>query len=59
MISGDRAVVVDYKFGDKRSENYRKQIAKYMRILSDMGKYNHIEGYVWYITLGEIESIEL
>ena len=59
MISGDRAVVVDYKFGDKRSEDHRKQIAKYMRILSDMGKYNHIEGYVWYITLGEIESIEL
>lgn len=59
MISGDRAVVVDYKFGDKRSSVYRKQIAEYMRLLSDMGKYNRIEGYVWYISLGEIENIEL
>lgn len=59
MISGDRAVVVDYKFGDKRSSVYRKQIAEYMRLLSNMGKYNRIEGYVWYISLGEIESIEL
>ena len=59
MISNDRVVIVDYKFGDKRSNTYHKQMAEYMRLLSAMGRYNKIEGYVWYISLGEIESIEL
>jgi hypothetical protein len=59
MIAGDRAVIVDYKFGDKRSANYRKQMAEYMRLLGDMGLYSKVEGYVWYISLGEIESVEL
>ena len=59
MISDDRAVIVDYKFGDKRSAVYRKQMAEYMQLLRAMGKYRSIEGYVWYISLGEIESIEL
>lgn len=59
MISGDRAVVVDYKFGDKRSNAYRKQITEYMHLLRDMDNYSQIEGYVWYISLGEIECVEL
>ena len=59
MISGDRAVVVDYKFGDKHSGVYRKQMAEYMRLLGAMGEYSKVEGYVWYISLGEIESVEL
>ena len=59
MISANRAVVVDYKFGDRRSAVYRKQMAEYMQLLRAMGKYENIEGYVWYISLGEIETIEL
>ena len=59
MISGDRVVVVDYKFGDKRSASYRKQMADYMHLIARMGDYKQIEGYVWYISLGEIESVEL
>ena len=59
MISGDRVVVVDYKFGDKRSASYRKKMAEYMRLIARMGKYKQIEGYIWYISLGEIESVEL
>jgi ATP-dependent exoDNAse (exonuclease V) beta subunit len=59
MIAGKRAIVVDYKFGDKRSNVYRKQMSEYMRLLADMGKYSQIEGYVWYISLGEIENVEL
>jgi predicted Ser/Thr protein kinase len=58
MISGDRVVIVDYKFGDKRSTTYRKQMSEYMRLISAMGKYQQIEGYVWYISLGDIECVE-
>jgi ATP-dependent exoDNAse (exonuclease V) beta subunit len=59
MIAGERVVVVDYKFGDKRSASYHKQMAEYMRLIARMGKYRQIEGYVWYISLGEIESVEI
>ncbi len=59
MIAGERVVIVDYKFGDNRSATYRKQMAEYMHLLEAMGRYRQIEGYIWYITLGEIESVEL
>lgn len=59
MIAGERVVVVDYKFGDKRSVSYRKQMAEYMSLITAMGEYSQVEGYVWYISLGEIESVEL
>lgn len=59
MIADKRAVIVDYKFGDKRSASYRKQMAEYMRLLGAMGIYSQVEGYVWYISLGEIECVEL
>ncbi|MBR5594969.1 MAG: UvrD-helicase domain-containing protein [Alistipes sp.] len=59
MIANERVVIVDYKFGDKHSASYRKQIAEYMQLIARMGKYKQIEGYVWYISLGEIESVEI
>ena len=29
-----------------------------MNILRDMELYDHIEGYVWYITLGEVVKVD-
>ena len=57
MISGDRAVVVDYKFGEDKLSSHRNQISGYMQLLSEMG-YKRVEGYVWYLSLGEIVRIE-
>ena len=56
MIDGRRAVVVDYKFGEKMN-SHRKQIATYITHLRSMG-YDESEGYVWYVNLGEIDKIE-
>lgn len=36
MIAGDRAVVVDYKFGDRDAERYRRQIGGYCTLLRGM-----------------------
>lgn len=58
MIRGDRAVVVDYKFGLGRSKHHMKQVAEYMRLIADMG-YRNVEGYVWYISLGDIVDVAL
>ena len=58
MIRGDRAVVVDYKFGADRNGRHVRQVAEYMRLAADMG-YSHVEGYVWYISLGDIVDVTL
>lgn len=57
MISGRRAVVVDYKFGDKTNARYLEQVNEYMNLLHKMNLYDEIEGYVWYVNLGEINKV--
>lgn len=59
MIKGRRAVVVDYKFGERRSKEYTKQMSEYMSLLTSMGAYDTIEGYVWYVSLGDVEPVKL
>lgn len=55
MMRDGRAVVVDYKFGQKRVE-YGKQVAEYAGLLRKMG-YGEVEGYIWYVRTGEIARI--
>lgn len=57
MISGERTVVVDYKFGMEQKAAYTRQIANYCELLRQMG-YANVEGYIWYIALGEVVSVE-
>lgn len=58
MTRGDRAVVVDYKFGKREAAAYRQQIRAYASLLGRMG-YARVEGYIWYVRLGEVERVEL
>ena len=60
MLKGDRAVVVDYKFGRRTGEEatYRRQIRRYLELIRCMG-YASCEGYLWYVRQGEIERVEL
>ena len=55
MISGDRAIVVDYKFG-REDEEYDKQVKRYMELLKSIG-YTHVEGYLWYVYKNYIKKI--
>ncbi len=57
MIAGDRAVVIDYKFGNKIDKSYNKQVREYIKLLEEMKRHTRIEGYVWYIHLGHIENV--
>ncbi len=56
MIRGTRAVVVDYKFGMKRVPHYRRQVERYMELLTQMG-YDRVEGYIWYVGIGDVEPV--
>lgn len=57
MVRGTRAVVVDYKFGSREPERYRRQVREYLGLLRQMG-YTETEGYLWYVKLGNIEKVE-
>lgn len=57
MIKGRRAVVVDYKFGERERESHIEQIGDYMALLSQIG-YTDIEGYVWYVRLGRVIEVK-
>lgn len=56
MTRGRRAVVVDYKFGERDPERYRRQLREYAALLRGMG-YDRTEGYLWYVKLGTIEKV--
>lgn len=51
-----RAVVVDYKFGALHRPGYRTQVQEYMELLRSMG-YTEVEGYLWFVELGEVERV--
>lgn len=51
VINGNRATVIDYKFGETEKESHLKQVKNYMQLISEMG-YN-VSGYLSYITLGK------
>jgi CRISPR/Cas system-associated exonuclease Cas4 (RecB family) len=56
MTRGDEVVVVDYKFGMLRKESHREQVEAYAKLLKKMG-YSSVRGYLWYITLGDVEQV--
>lgn len=51
VINGNKATVIDYKFGDSEKESYLKQVKNYMNLISEMGY--ETSGYLSYITLGK------
>ena len=57
MIRGQRAVVVDYKFGEEHTPQHSRQVKQYISLLREMG-YHDIEGYLWYLSTGKIVKIE-
>ena len=55
MMKDGKVVVVDFKFGKKRTD-YNKQVRDYMNLLSDMG-YENIRGYLWYVFDNEFVEV--
>ena len=60
MISADgqRAVIVDYKFGQREQRRYVRQIRDYMALMRAMG-YAAVSGFLWYVERGETEEIHV
>lgn len=56
MISGDEAIVVDYKTGMLERPAYENQVEKYAYSLKDAG-FKKVTGFLWYIKTNKIEKI--
>ncbi|MDR0573927.1 MAG: UvrD-helicase domain-containing protein [Tannerella sp.] len=50
----NRVIIVDYKFGEQKKQYHQRQIKKYISLIHEMD-YQNVEGYIWYITLNDIE----
>jgi ATP-dependent exoDNAse (exonuclease V) beta subunit len=57
IVEGDKATVIDFKFGESEKASYHKQLGQYMEQLRLMG-FNKVEGYLWYVILDRIIKIE-
>lgn len=53
ITDGERAVVIDYKFGKVAKSSYLSQIKEYKALLVQMG-YQVVEGYIWYVDSAEV-----
>jgi ATP-dependent helicase/nuclease subunit A len=57
MIQGNKAIVVDYKFGmEEDIAKHKKQVREYMHLILETGV-EFVDGYLWYITEGDIVPV--
>lgn len=59
VYPGDKAVVVDYKFGhsEKSYDDYNSQVREYVDGLKATGRYMSVRGYLWYVAEDRIEFV--
>jgi len=55
VIRGKEATIVDYKFGEKESKTYLKQVKQYMNLIAEMGY--QTSGFVCYVSLEKVEPV--
>lgn len=56
ILSGNKATVVDFKFGNVRDEDIR-QVTRYRRLLNDMG-FENAEAFIWYVDGNKVVKVE-
>lgn len=56
VVSADKVVIVDYKFGEHYAR-YERQVRKYAMLWREMG-YGQVSSYLWYVQTGEVIEVE-
>lgn len=56
MVKDGHTVVVDFKFGKPRPDEYKEQVKRYINYLKQMG-HTHVDGYLWYMFDGTVEQV--
>lgn len=57
IVEGEKATVIDFKFGELEKDSYHRQVNQYMEQLRLMG-FRKVEGFLWYVMLDRILKIE-
>jgi ATP-dependent exoDNAse (exonuclease V) beta subunit len=52
--TNSHVTLVDYKFGEQRETFHHRQMEQYIALVREMG-YPDVEGFLWYITLNEVQ----
>lgn len=58
MITPEKVIVVDYKFGERQDKRHQSQVRNYLKLIRQMG-YQEVCGFLWYVELGEIHAVNL
>jgi ATP-dependent exoDNAse (exonuclease V) beta subunit len=56
IVQGNKAIVIDYKFGLKKEKSYSIQVQRYAGLMKEMG-YSEVEGFVWYVKMDELDKL--
>jgi CRISPR/Cas system-associated exonuclease Cas4 (RecB family) len=56
MINSDEVIVVDYKFGHQRSQQYHNQVLQYMLLIQKIES-KKVNGFIWYMEENEIVEV--
>ncbi len=56
ISNNEKTIIIDYKFGEQEEQKHHKQVKSYMDILRKMEE-KKIEGYLWYVDLGNIVAV--
>ncbi|MDD3064353.1 MAG: UvrD-helicase domain-containing protein [Massilibacteroides sp.] len=56
MIRNGEVLVLDYKFGEKEEDKYKKQVKNYIELIKAIG-YQEVHGYIWYVELDRLVHV--
>lgn len=56
LLKGNKATVIDYKFGEEEHEYHKGQLKQYISFLKEMG-YAEVKGVLYYASLGKIINV--
>ena len=58
MMNDTEIIVVDFKFGKPRPEEYHDQVMGYMDLLHEMYPEHKLSGFIWYVYRNQIVEVE-
>ncbi|MCD8263773.1 MAG: UvrD-helicase domain-containing protein [Tannerellaceae bacterium] len=56
LVKQHCVTVIDYKFGERKDKRHIQQVAGYLDLIRRMG-YRELTGYLWYVELNEIVTV--
>lgn len=57
VVQGEKAVVVDYKFGENENKMHTQQVQQYMSLIEQMGY--QVVGYLCYVSMAKVIEVKL